>query len=106
MALYHLKLSNRSLFIEYLDADQLPYVWIGTALIMTLLINAYHRLVERCSRVTLVLGTCLFVTVSMIIFLILLNSPSPVVAATFYIFVDILGADQTALESDQLDRQQ
>jgi len=91
VALYHLKPSSRSLFIEYLGADQLPYVWIGTALIMTLLISAYHRLVERCRRVTLVLGTCLFVTVSLIIFRILLNSPGPVVAATFYIFVDIPG---------------
>ena len=91
MALYHLKPSSRSLFIEYLGADQLPYVWIGTALTMAVFIGAYHRLVERCGRATLVLGTCLFLVVCLIGFRILLNSPGPALAAAFYIFVDILG---------------
>ena len=91
MALYHLKPSSRSLFIEYLGADQLPYVWIGTALTMAVFIGAYHRLVERCGRATLVLATCLFLVVSLIAFRILLNTPGPALAAAFYIFVDILG---------------
>ena len=90
MALYHLKPASRSLFIEYLGADQLPYVWIGTALTMAIFIGIYHRLVEHCSRVTLVLGTCLFLAVCLVIFRILLNSPGPVLATSFYIFVDIL----------------
>ena len=91
MALYHLKPSSRSLFIEYLGADQLPYVWIGTALTMAVFIGAYHRLVERCGRATLVLATCLFLVVCLIAFRILLNTPGPALAAAFYIFVDILG---------------
>lgn len=91
MALYHLKPASRSLFIEYLGADQLPYVWIGTALTMAVFIGVYHRLVERCSRVVLVLGTCLLLVACLVIFRILLNSPGPIVATSFYIFVDILG---------------
>jgi AAA family ATP:ADP antiporter len=91
MALYHLKPASRSLFIEYLGADQLPYVWIGTALTMAVFIGVYHRLVERCSRVVLVLGTCLLLVACLVIFRILLNSPGPILATSFYIFVDILG---------------
>ncbi len=91
MALYHLKPSSRSLFIEYLGADQLPFVWIGTAVTMAIFIGTYHRLVERCSRVILVLGTCLVLAGCLVAFRILLNSPGPAVAASFYIFVDILG---------------
>ncbi len=91
MALYHLKPSSRSLFIEYLGADQLPYVWIGTALTMAVFIGAYHRLVERCSRVLLVLGTCLVMAGCLVAFRILLESPGPALATAFYIFVDILG---------------
>ncbi len=90
MALYHLKPASRSLFIEYLGADQLPFVWIGTALTMAIFIGIYHRLVERCSRVALVLGSCLLLALALVIFRILLNSPGPVLATCFYIFVDIL----------------
>ncbi len=90
MALYHLKPSSRSLFIEYLGADQLPWVWIGTALTMGIFIGIYHRLVERSSRVILVMGTCLLLAACLVGFRLLLNSPGPAVAISFYIFVDIL----------------
>lgn len=91
MALYHLKPASRSLFIEYLGADQLPYVWIGTALAMAVFIGVYHRLVEHYSRSKVVLTTCLTLSLLLVIFRILLNNPGPVVATTFYIYVDILG---------------
>ncbi len=91
MALYNLKPASRSLFIEYLGADQLPYVWIGTALTMALFIGSYHRLVERCSRVKVVLATCLALSLLLVLFRALLSTPGPVVASAFYIFVDILG---------------
>ena len=58
MALYHLTPASRSLFIEYLGADQLPYVWIATALTMAVFIGGYHRLIERFSRIRVVLATC------------------------------------------------
>ena len=34
LAYYQIKPASRSLFIEYLGADYLPYVWIGTALVL------------------------------------------------------------------------
>ena len=91
MALYQLKPASRSLFIESLGAQQLPYIWIATALTMGVFITFYHRLVERHSRINVVLGTCLAVSALLVIFRILLDYPGPIAAACFYVFVDILG---------------
>ena len=91
MALYQLKPASRSLFIESLGARQLPYIWIATALTMGVFIAIYHRLVERNSRINVVLGTCLVVSALLVIFRILLGYPGPLAAAFFYVFVDILG---------------
>ncbi len=91
MALYQLKPASRSLFIESLGAQQLPYIWIATALTMGVFIAFYHRLVERHSRINVVLGTCLVVSALLVIFRILLDYPGPIAPACFYVFVDILG---------------
>jgi AAA family ATP:ADP antiporter len=91
MALYQLKPASRSLFIESLGARQLPYIWIATALTMGVFIAFYHRLVERHSRINVVLGTCLVVSALLVVFRSLLNYPGPIAAACLYVFVDILG---------------
>lgn len=91
MALYQLKPASRSLFIEFLGAQQLPYIWIATALTMGVFIALYHRFVERYSRINVVLITCLVVSALLVVFRILLNYPGPIAVACFYIFVDILG---------------
>jgi AAA family ATP:ADP antiporter len=91
MALYQLKPASRSLFIETLGAERLPYIWIATAVTMGAFITYYHRLVERHSRINVVLGTCLTISGLLIAFRLLLKYPGPIVPACFYIFVDILG---------------
>jgi AAA family ATP:ADP antiporter len=91
MALYQLKPASRSLFIQFLGADQLPYVWIGTAVVMGALITWYHRLVGRYSRVRVVFGSCLLFGALLVLFRLLFNRPHPATAIAFYIFVDILG---------------
>ena len=91
MALYQLKPASRSLFIESVGAQHLPYIWIATALTMGVFIAFYHRLVERHSRINVVLGTCLVVSALLVVFRILLNYPGPFAAAGLYVFVDILG---------------
>lgn len=91
MALYHLKPASRSLFIEYLGADQLPYVWIATALTMAAFIGIYHRLIERFSRIRVVFATCASISFLLICFRLAMEVPGPAVATLFYIFVDILG---------------
>ena len=90
MALYQLKPASRSLFIESLGAQQLPYIWIATALTMGVFIAFYHRLVERHSRINVVLGTCLVVSALLVVFRLLLNYPGPLAAAGLYVFVDII----------------
>ncbi|MFK8067512.1 MAG: Npt1/Npt2 family nucleotide transporter [Gammaproteobacteria bacterium] len=89
LAYYHIKPASRSLFIEYLGADFLPYVWIGTAVTLGLLISYYHRLLEKCSRLNLVLGTLATFIAILLVFYTLFGQQSKITAAAFYIFVDI-----------------
>jgi len=89
-ALYQLKPASRSLFIEALGAQRLPYVWIITALTMVVFIACYHRLVARHSRIKVVLGTCLVISSLLVLFRFLINFPGPTVAVCFYVFVDLL----------------
>jgi len=93
MALYQVKPASRSLFIESLGTDQLPYVWIATAAILALLISWYHRLVARHSRLYVVLGSCGVFIALMIGLRAALAFPAleKPASAGFYIFVDIFG---------------
>ncbi len=91
MALYQLKPASRSLFIESLGAEHLPYIWIATAVTMGTFITYYHRLVERHSRIRVVLGTCLSISVLLVVFRLMLITPGPIASACFFVFVDILG---------------
>ena len=91
MALYLLKPASRSLFIETMGADQLPYVWLGTALGMLILISFYHRLVERHNRFLIVLGSCLLFAALLALFRVLLTVHKAAAATAFFIFVDISG---------------
>ncbi len=89
-ALYQLKPASRSIFIDALGAERLPYVWIFTAVTMVAFISYYHRLVARHSRLRVVLGTCLAVSGLLVLFRILSNVPGPAIPVSFYVFVDIL----------------
>jgi AAA family ATP:ADP antiporter len=88
-ALYQLKPASRSLFIEALGAEQLPYVWIVTALTMAVFIAYYHRLVARHSRLHVVLGTTVVISSLLVVFRLLLNYPGRIIPIAFYVFVDI-----------------
>ena len=91
MAYYQVKPASRSFFIESLSSTRMPYVWIASALTMGLFITWYHRLVERHSRMHVVLGTCLSVSVILLAFRLASNQPGPVQSVLFYVFVDIIG---------------
>ena len=90
-ALYHLKPASRSLFIDSLGAERLPYVWIGTALTMLCLISYYHRLVAKYSRLNVVLFSCLIFSGLLVVFRLVLATTDVAGSVAFYIFVDILG---------------
>jgi AAA family ATP:ADP antiporter len=89
-AYYHLKPASRSLFIESLGADRLPYVWIGTALTMIAFIGYYNRLVARRSRLGVVLGSCIVSIGLLLLFRFFLGKSLPFISVCFYVFVDIL----------------
>ena len=80
LAYYQVKPASRSLFVEYLGADRLPYVWIGTALTLWIFIGFYNRIVERHARFNVVLGTCVAVALLLVAFRVLLNGDNVIVA--------------------------
>ncbi|MDQ6993328.1 MAG: Npt1/Npt2 family nucleotide transporter [Mariprofundus sp.] len=89
-ALYQLKPASRSIFIDQVGSEHLPYVWIATALTLGIIISYYNRLVARFSRIHVVIGTVTTLLALLALFRLLLTAPSPVSAFSFYIFVDIL----------------
>ena len=92
MALYHLKPASRSLILEAYGSSALPYVWIGSALALLVAIFFYHHVLNRFSRLQVVLGSCLvFITILILFRISLLVSTSKIIPVAFYIFVDILG---------------
>ena len=92
MALYHLKPASRSLILEAYGSSALPYVWIGSALTLLVAIFFYHHVLNRFSRLQVVLGSCLvFITILILFRISLLVSTSKIIPVAFYIFVDILG---------------
>jgi AAA family ATP:ADP antiporter len=57
---------------------------------MVVFITYYHRLVARHSRFNVVLGTCLTISILLVLFRFLIELPGPIVAVCFYVFVDII----------------
>jgi AAA family ATP:ADP antiporter len=91
MAYYQVKPASRSLFIESLSSSRMPYVWMASAVAMGFFITWYHRLVERHSRMHVVLGTCLSVSAILLAFRLAFTQPGTVQSVLFYVFVDIMG---------------
>ncbi len=90
-ALYQMKPASRSQILEVLRADNLPYVWIGSALAIFIFINIYNRILRRVSRVRVVLGSALLVMVCLVAFRFALMGHGPVASVLFYVFVDLVG---------------
>ena len=90
-ALYQLKPASRSLLIEALGADSLPYVWIGSAVALLVAIAVYRKMLIRFGRVQVVLASCLSFAVALVAFRLLAATHASWVAVAFYIFVDIFG---------------
>ena len=73
LAYYQIKPASRSIAIEFVGADNLPFIWIGTAIVLGSIISYYHRLVERHRRVHIMLGTCLTFIAVLIVFHLILD---------------------------------
>lgn len=89
LAYYQVKPASRSLFLEYADARDLPYLWAGSAALLLALMPLYNRLLKKYSRLNIVLGTCGAVLVMLVLFRVLLLQPNLPTAIGFYLLVDI-----------------
>ena len=89
LAYYQVKSASRSLLIEYWGADNLPWVWMASAIVLISFIGLYHQLVERYSRLHVVLGSCLLFIALLVGFRAALGWHATAASITFYIFVDI-----------------
>jgi AAA family ATP:ADP antiporter len=89
LAYYQVKAASRSLLIEFGGAEALPYAWVYSALVLMALISGYHVLVERYTRVKVVLISLLFFAVCMVLFRVVFTPKSLLGATAFYVFVDI-----------------
>ena len=89
LAYYQVKSASRSLLIEYWGSENFPWVWIASALVLGSFIGLYHRLVERYSRLAVVLGCCLLFIALLAGFHAALGWHGAVTSIVFYIFVDI-----------------
>jgi len=89
LAYYQVKSASRSLLIEYWGASNFPWVWIASALVLGSFISVYHRLVERYSRLTVVLGSLALFIALLVLLRIGLGLWGTGASIAFYIFVDI-----------------
>ncbi|MGD2056537.1 MAG: ATP translocase, partial [Gammaproteobacteria bacterium] len=89
LAYYQVKSASRSLLIEYWGSSNFPWVWIASALVLGSFIGFYHRLVERYSRLWVVLGSLVLFATLLVVFHAALGWHGRVAAICFYVFVDI-----------------
>ncbi len=89
LAYYQVKAASRSLLIEFGGAAALPYAWVYSAAALTLLIGVYHMLVERYTRVMVVLGSLLAFAALLVWFRLFASPHGKFGAILFYVFVDI-----------------
>lgn len=86
---YVIKPVRNSLFIERLGADNLPYVYIATALVAGLVITVYSRFADRIDRRTLILGTFGFLASNLVLFWWLLRAETVLASGAFYIWAKL-----------------
>ena len=90
LAYYLVKAASRSLILEDGNVEDLPIVWIGSAVLLLVLMPLYQRLLTTFTRMKVVLGSCLVFAFLLVLFWILFNNPRNLaIAAAFYVTVDI-----------------
>ncbi len=72
--------------MEAIGARQLPYVWILTAVATLVFINFYNHMVQRFSRINVVMGTCLLISMALVFYRYALNFLTPATAIGLYVW--------------------
>lgn len=87
---YLIKPVRNALFVERVGADNLPYVYIATALVVGVLISSYARhVVDRLRPKWLIPVTYVFLAANLVLFSWLLRRESVATSAAFYIWAKL-----------------
>lgn len=91
-AYYMVKPVSRSIYMEHFRVDQLPYVWIGSALLLGALMPLYGRFIDKHDRRNVVMLSCGVFGLLLLMFAMLFKTglTAPVLVVCFYIVVDIM----------------
>src|SRR5688572_11404412 len=65
---YVVKPVRNAVFVERLGAENLPYVYILTAVVVSLVMVVYSRYVNRVGHVALLIGTFIFLASNLLLF--------------------------------------
>ncbi len=88
-AYYQIKPASRSLAIEYIGTDNIPYLWIASALLLGLLMPGYQWLVKHSRRRLLNLYSITLFMLLLVGFYFILGSPGLNSTIGFYLLADI-----------------
>ena len=83
---YVVKPVRNAVFVERLGADNLPYVYIITAIVVSLVMVVYSKYVNRVGHLALLLGTFAFLAANLVIFRWLLIEETLIASGIFYIW--------------------
>jgi AAA family ATP:ADP antiporter len=83
---YVVKPVRNAVFVERLGADNLPYVYILTAVIVSLVMVVYSRYVHKVGHVALIVGTLAFLASNLLLFRWFLMEETFIVSGIFYIW--------------------
>jgi AAA family ATP:ADP antiporter len=88
---YQIKPASRTLAITVLGSTNLPYLWIGSAIALLLLLPIFAWRAKRFTPTKIVSSTSICLIISLIIFYFLLSNPTPTTTIAFYILSDVYG---------------
>jgi AAA family ATP:ADP antiporter len=86
---YASKTVRQSTFIDALGSARLPYVYLLVALLSLPVVYLYTRMADRYARHQIVVGTCLLLAASLLVFFQLFAEPTSWVAWVFYVWISI-----------------
>lgn len=90
-AFYVLKPARNAVFVDRVGADNLPYVYVATAVVVALLMVGYSRFVERVDRQRLIQGTLGVMAASLVAFWwVLRGGSTAMTSGAFYVWGKIL----------------
>ncbi len=89
-ALQHLlKPARNAFFLSTAGAENLPWVYIVTAPVSAVAALGYGRWLAGRDRRLQIHGSLTIVAISLVVFRVLLESPSPAVAGAFYVWIQV-----------------